>query len=172
MDVEAPQRLQTVDALIPPECTPDQPTPIQWLESLETGNATIDGEHRALIAQCNALRELVADPCRGALAEAIADLRLALANHFASEAEILLSTRFERLDAHRREHQEILDRMSAFARQAESANAVAERVEIIRAIGLLLIEMMIHDLDYKSHLQFTSNIRLFRGRRRLFQQRA
>ncbi len=143
--------------------------PIGWLKSLETGNVKIDSEHRALVAQCDALSRFVTDLPPQGFGIAVAELKSAMASHFVSEAKVLLSTGFERVHARRREHKKILAQMEELLVKAERAKNMAEHTEIVRAIRNLLIETMIrHDLDFKSHLEFVAEYPLVaaRGRRR------
>lgn len=113
-----------------------------------------------MISLCNTLPRFIADPLHGDFVATAAELAARLAHHFICEEELLLSTGFERLHVHRREHQKISAQMEDLCELARCAATADERLTTACAVRELLIETVVrHDLDFKSHLQFTAGRR-------------
>ncbi|MBF4509716.1 MAG: hemerythrin family protein [Aeromicrobium sp.] len=81
-------------------------TTIVWDPALETGDATIDGQHRRIFGLAAALAEAVESKERDA--EAVADCVWQLTDyvveHFADEEELMASVGYPRLSVHRDLH--------------------------------------------------------------------
>src|SRR5512147_708472 len=101
--------------------------PLPWLPVLETGHEEIDRQHRELIADANAVQDIVIQ--RGEwsdLTTAIGKMQRDRALHFADESKLLANSGFS--DAH------------------------AHELEQLRS--LLIDHFLRYDLQYKSHLMY------------------
>jgi hemerythrin-like metal-binding protein len=130
--------------------------PIAWTEVLETGVHALDEDHRALIAQCNALSGLM--DCGAAWSEVVDSARgLArrCVEHFRSEEAVLDETGFPRRDLHKAQHRAMerrFDDLVGLLAAADGSNA--EHRKAVHSLRATLVDILFrHDLDYKSHLQ-------------------
>lgn len=81
----------------------------QWVTHFDTGNATIDEQHRGLLAQCNALADCMdaMDEAGEARFSAMLDQLLgSVRAHFATEHEQLSRHGYPELDEHAHESEE------------------------------------------------------------------
>lgn len=85
------------------------PNRVQWDPRYSVGNATLDAQHRNLLAQCNALADCAFDTSeesdrkfREVLNALMADARA----HFTSEEDLLAGCAYPDLEAHRNERDE------------------------------------------------------------------
>jgi len=104
-----------------------------WSEDLSVGNALIDQDHRRLIELVNELNE--ATRC-GAGREVVGEVLAALCeytrDHFRREEEYMERLRYPALAAHRREHQDLLDKVVELQRRFnENDVTVAARVSTL-----------------------------------------
>lgn len=93
-----------------------------WMEAYESGNETIDHEHRELFRIANELIDaLLASNGRfSGIAPAYDRMLAHIAAHFADEEAILDKLGYERLEAHRRLHARLLARAHALRAGLES----------------------------------------------------
>ena len=85
------------------------PNRVQWDAAYSLGHDTLDSQHRAILAQCNALADCIADtgPESGLRFQDTLGALLALAReHFATEAALLTQCAYPALDAHQNECEE------------------------------------------------------------------
>lgn len=86
---------------------------LEWQPALETGQARIDEEHRALVAALNRLHEAVDQGTDRAEVERIlAFLRDYTVTHFATEEELMLRHRYPGTSAHFAAHADLVLRLS------------------------------------------------------------
>jgi diguanylate cyclase (GGDEF)-like protein/hemerythrin-like metal-binding protein len=89
---------------------------LTWLEAYESGNATIDAEHRQLFELGNRLISAATQPDAGAAwRPALASLLEHVTMHFRHEEEILAAHGYERLAEHQRAHASLLRRATELA---------------------------------------------------------
>ena len=105
-----------------------------WDPALETGNATIDGQHRQLFALANSLAVTIAacpltdeglcEEDENALANAIYGLTDYCVEHFADEEGLMLEAGYPSLPTHRSLHEhlsgEVLRRAAAYFNEEET----------------------------------------------------
>lgn len=84
---------------------------MEWQAALETGQAQIDEEHRALVAALNRLHA-AADRDRAEVERALAFLRDYTVTHFAAEEELMLRHRYPGTAAHFAAHADLVLRLS------------------------------------------------------------
>jgi hemerythrin len=95
---------------------------IAWDESLETGDATIDSQHKELFSLANELRDACVDD-RGNAATSSILSRLSdyVATHFAAEQALMVSTKYpvEQMVAHVAAHASLTYRTAEIIAQHE-----------------------------------------------------
>jgi hemerythrin len=137
----------------------DQSTlqPLPWLPVLETGHAEIDGQHRELIDDANAIYELIATRGDWArLTDAIGKMRRDCALHFADENKLLSSSGFSDAAAHALEHSRILEQVAQIHGTIRAAPGPTRlHWELALTLRSLLIDHFLrYDLQYKSHVMY------------------
>jgi len=133
--------------------------PIAWTEVLETGVEELDEDHRALIAQCNSLADLM--ETGAAWTEVVAcgrGLARRCAEHFRIEEAVLDRTEFPRRDLHKAQHRAMEKRFDDLVGLLASGDgSSAEQRKAAHALRATLVDILFrHDLDYKSHLQYAA----------------
>ena len=85
------------------------PNRVQWDAAYSMGHDTLDGQHRAILAQCNALADCITDAGPDSELK-FQDTLVALLDqareHFATEAALLTQCAYPTLDAHHNERDE------------------------------------------------------------------
>ena len=79
---------------------------VQWEPRLGVGNATLDEQHRAILACCNALADCLEAADDRRFDEAFAELMAPAREHFAAEEAILARAGYPELDGYRNECEE------------------------------------------------------------------
>lgn len=78
-----------------------------WDDSLATGHAEIDRQHRVLFALIDRVKELEGRPDFGKGVQVVLDLIKYVVQHFGSEEELMARHGYPGRDAHRRTHAEL-----------------------------------------------------------------
>lgn len=85
------------------------PNRVQWDAAYSMGHDTLDSQHRAILAQCNALADCITDAGPDSELK-FQDTLVALLDqareHFATEAALLTQCAYPTLDAHHNERDE------------------------------------------------------------------
>nr|WP_320049391.1 bacteriohemerythrin [uncultured Desulfuromonas sp.] len=91
---------------------------IIWKSCYETGNATFDAEHRALVNALNDLYEAIREK-RGdeALTPLLSTLNLYIRKHFQHEEEAMLKYRFPGMEAHIKAHRAFKNTVNDYQEQ-------------------------------------------------------
>ena len=85
---------------------------IEWTDDFSVGNASIDQEHEALIAQINQINEQLSQPTDTETIESMLDvLQSDISTHFAVEELLMHEAGFAELEAHREDHEHLLDQI-------------------------------------------------------------
>ncbi|HEU0225992.1 MAG TPA: hemerythrin family protein [Steroidobacteraceae bacterium] len=83
---------------------------IEWREDFRIGLPGVDQEHRDLIDSINRLhRELVVGASTARVTGALGDIHAAISSHFALEEKDMQALRYAEFDAHKGEHERLLD---------------------------------------------------------------
>jgi hemerythrin len=85
-------------------------TLIEWRKEFETGIPDVDHEHRELVDLINGLHEHIAsgaDPVR--VTEFLGEVFARIAAHFALEESIMRKHTYDEYEAHKAEHERLLD---------------------------------------------------------------
>lgn len=85
------------------------PNRVQWSPAYSMGNETLDSQHQAILAQCNALADCIADA--GPQSElkfhtVFKELMTQAGEHFTSEKTLLTQSGYPLLEEHQNEHDE------------------------------------------------------------------
>ncbi|MCC7198383.1 MAG: bacteriohemerythrin [Gammaproteobacteria bacterium] len=98
---------------------------LTWLEGYESGNATIDAEHRELFRLANALMDatLAAERAPAACGAALDALLEHVGHHFADEEALLEEAQYDHLEGHRRAHAGLVRRALELKRLLHAGRA-------------------------------------------------
>ena len=85
---------------------------IEWTEEFCVGNNSIDQEHEALIAHINQIYEQLSQPLDTEVIESmLGELQADISTHFALEELLMHEAGFAELEAHREDHDHLLDQI-------------------------------------------------------------
>lgn len=85
---------------------------IEWTEEFSVGVASIDQEHEALIVQINKIYEQISLPMDTEIIESmLEELQSDFSAHFALEELLMQEAGFAELEAHRKDHEHLLDQI-------------------------------------------------------------
>jgi hemerythrin-like metal-binding protein len=83
---------------------------VEWREEFKLGVASVDHEHRELIALINKVHDRMAEPGSDlTIAEYLGEIYARIAAHFALEERIMREARYDRYAAHKEDHERLLD---------------------------------------------------------------
>jgi hemerythrin len=109
---------------------------IEWRDEFTTGIGSVDHEHRELIELINQLHERIeSDHHKSAVLDFFGALHSRISSHFALEEVIMRDAGYDEYDAHKADHESLLDDirdvMDDFdvADHAEYRDALTERLE-------------------------------------------
>ena len=95
---------------------------IEWNDSLKLGIAVVDRQHERLVGIINRLHEATMDG-RGAdvIGEILDELIIYTATHFSMEEKYFAQFEYADAEEHKREHDALIEKVSAFANDFERA---------------------------------------------------
>jgi len=97
---------------------------IEWRKEFETGIAGVDHEHRELVDLINRLHEHMASGAdRARVAEFLGEVFARIAAHFALEESIMRKHGYDEYEAHKAEHERLLDEIRDIMDNAPAAYA-------------------------------------------------
>jgi len=107
---------------------------LQWKERYSVGVEAVDHEHRELIDLINRLHEESARGGKDAIEAFLGDLFKGISAHFALEERFMRERKYQDIDAHKNDHEKLLDEirdiMDECAEHEEVAGgALAARLE-------------------------------------------
>jgi hemerythrin-like metal-binding protein len=83
---------------------------IEWRKEFETGIADVDHEHRELVDLINELHEtLRVDADRDTISNFLGEVLARISAHFALEETVMRKHRYDEYEAHKAEHEKLLD---------------------------------------------------------------
>lgn len=106
---------------------------IEWRKEFETGVADVDHEHRELVDLINRLHESIVGGANSSrIAEFLGEVFARIAAHFALEESIMRKHTYDEYDAHKAEHEKLLDEIRDImdAQQDSPSPAYAEGLSI------------------------------------------
>jgi hemerythrin len=107
---------------------------IVWDEILSVGVDEIDEDHRKLVNICNILNHSVmAEESSDYLAATLAELINCTVWHFSHEERLMLKHRYEGIEEHKAEHQELIKSAKELQQEILQANkpVVEEHIEFL-----------------------------------------
>ena len=124
------------------------------MNSIKIGNATIDGEHRALFECLQEINAHLCDKKGEKTFAACKRLMKMLEAHFESEEEILRTAGFPRLDGHIGMHEETRESLRQVCMACRQVCRNNQTVTCLPDLIFVIIDHCLRgDLDFKSHLQ-------------------
>lgn len=97
---------------------------IEWRKEFETGIAGVDHEHRELVDLINRLHEHMASGAdKARVAEFLGEVFARIAAHFALEESIMRKHAYDEYEAHKAEHERLLDEIRDIMDSASTAYA-------------------------------------------------
>ena len=120
-----------------------------WDEAFESGNPAIDRQHQLLITKANDLLLLTTQSagCE-ALAAAVDDALIHVAEHFRDEERALREVGFDGLDEHAAEHERLLQQGLALARECNEGKSPADAIIRFIVHDLVMVHMLAADVLY------------------------
>lgn len=83
---------------------------LQWNDAFSVGVAEVDHEHREMIELINELHAtLVRDSTAPEVEEFLGEVHARIAAHFALEESVMRQKRYDELEAHKTDHEQLLD---------------------------------------------------------------
>jgi hemerythrin-like metal-binding protein len=120
---------------------------MEWQPALETGQAQIDEEHRALVAALNRLHDTVdGGGDREEVERTLAFLRDYTVTHFAAEEELMLRHRYPGASAHFAAHADLVLRLSDLLAEHRTSRAGAEAATLEGLMAFLEAWLVEHIL--------------------------
>ncbi len=95
---------------------------IEWSDDFELGIASVDFEHRELITLINSLHEgLQNDASKEAVRRFLGEIYARIAAHFALEERVMSDLRYDDYQAHKHDHDALLDEIREIMEEFESS---------------------------------------------------
>ncbi len=124
------------------------------MDSIKTGNATIDAEHRDLFQCLQEITAHLSDKDGKKAFAACQKLGKMLEKHFDSEEEILRKAEFPRLDSHIAIHDNTRDLLKQTCTACGRVCRENKPTTCLPDLTFILVDHFLRgDLDFKSHLQ-------------------
>lgn len=122
---------------------------LEWQETYESGNPSIDREHRELFSLGNTLLEAVhrGQP-DGVVLDAFDRLVGAIERHFRNEEAILAEHDYSRLELHQKEHERLLGRAMELAALARAGGVPMDALTQFTARELIARHFLTSDRDF------------------------
>lgn len=96
---------------------------IQWRKEFETGVADVDHEHRELVDIINALHaEIEGGAAPARVHDFLGEVFAKIAAHFALEESIMRKHSYDEYEAHKSEHERLLDDLRDIMDEAEAGS--------------------------------------------------
>ncbi len=141
--------------------TNSQPPPmglvrLVWREGTESGNATIDAQHRALFAAANELLSALVEGRNKELCSLLLEaLRTGIETHLRDEEVILRAAGYPATDAHARGHDALLARMAEIAAEyARDELSISDAFSFL-AYDVIVQHLFLEDAKFFQHLAGT-----------------
>lgn len=108
---------------------------IEWKEHFNVGNAEVDFEHRELIDLINALHaDLLAAGEKGSILDFLGEIYTRIAAHFALEEKVMRDRKYDQYQAHKDDHERLLDEIRDIMDDYEDAELFNE-TELARRLS-------------------------------------
>ncbi len=117
-----------------------------WSDSLATGVAAIDEQHRSLFDWFAQLESAAADQRLMTAAYALTRLTQYTRSHFEAEEQLMAAAGYPRLAAHREEHEAFRQQLRDLQNQSVTRDISGDAVALLR--DWLVKHIMVSDMDY------------------------
>lgn len=108
---------------------------IAWRREFETGIADVDHEHRELVDLINALHErLGSDADHDEIARFLGEVFARISAHFALEETIMRKHRYDEYEAHKADHERLLDEIRDIMDAHEAGSYDGSRTALAGAV--------------------------------------
>lgn len=108
---------------------------IAWQEHFNVGNAAVDAEHRGLIDLINAVHaDLSAAGAKASILDFLGEIYAHIAAHFALEEKLMRDHRYDQYQAHKDDHERLLDEIRDIMDDYEDAELFSE-AELARRLS-------------------------------------
>ena len=121
----------------------DQPTSfrIEWRAEFETGNAGIDHEHKDMIDQINQLFvDVDAGKDIGNVIEQLGEIHAWVSVHFALEEKVMRDHGYDQFDAHKEDHEILLDDLRDIMDEIEANGFVGSKQRIQQRMSAWFVD--------------------------------
>ena len=124
---------------------------IEWDDSLKLGIAVVDGQHERLVGIINRLDEAMIEG-RGTdvIGEIMDELIIYTATHFSMEEKYFAQFEYPDAEEHKREHDALIERVSAFADDFEKADGSSKSGLATELLQFLRIWWRYHMMETDS----------------------
>lgn len=104
---------------------------IEWRDEFNTGIADVDHEHRELVDLINRLHDHIASGAdRSQVSEFLGEVFARIAAHFALEESIMRKHRYDEYQAHKAEHEQLLDEIRDIMDAQQAGGTSAYQVQL------------------------------------------
>jgi hemerythrin len=118
---------------------------VAWREAMNTGDPTIDADHRHLVDLINTFEAALAGASidHKRIARVLLGLVEYTGEHFKREEEIQLLVRYPYHESHRHSHRDVLKKLSAIVAEYVKAPDGPDRDAMVRGLGNFLREWLV-----------------------------
>lgn len=100
---------------------------LEWKDRYSTGISALDHEHRELIQLINELHGTLGGPESGSVSAFFGDLYAAVSAHFALEEKVMRDRSYREYEAHKTDHERLLDQIRDIMDDYESGSGATYR---------------------------------------------
>jgi hemerythrin len=124
---------------------------IDWSDDFETGIGSLDFEHREMIALLNQLAENISsESSRGEVLDFLGEVYAKISAHFALEERVMREHRYAGYQAHKDDHERLLDELREIMELNETAPEAAVRETLSEQLGSWFM-VHFHEQDARLH---------------------
>ena len=106
-------------------------TLIKWKPSFSLGISSVDYEHRELIGMINAVYASMTSASPEVIESCLEDIYAGISSHFALEERHMCDAGYEEYEAHKEDHEELLDQirgvMDLFEENSETGRVILQQ---------------------------------------------
>jgi len=129
---------------------------LNWAETFETGNKTIDEQHIGLMSSINDMYALAKEKKGQAVFAKCCELEKKLVTHLRDEEEILSKANFPRTEQHQNTHEQAIHDFRYSNTKCGQTCLTDCMVPCLPELAALLVQHIVRDdTDFISHLQTT-----------------
>ena len=127
---------------------------LQWTPNLSVGDATLDSDHKKMIAMINMAFDAMNGPDPQAPSVILKELMDYTRYHMAEEEKVMKEMGYPDLEEHRRVHAALTLQVASYQKQVDSASQAVPAKEIFQFLSHWLISHIVgQDLKYAPYLE-------------------